>query len=358
MSSQKIKDIVKLSNAYRMALEMSEVVVNLAGLEPTLWKENNNNVIDLIKELRSNGCTVEMTTNGSRLKDLYEDFIKAGLSKCRVSIHSFNRNTYKNITGKDTLPSVLEGIRRCKDSSLKIVINRTLLNGFTDDIYQGLSFVQEENLTLKLYDLWWVPRTEKRYAQYYVGCDEIVKKYVLPITVESIKKSTEFQRSRILYKLKDGGYVDVKYFDESLHGNFEICNSCFVQSKCKESFGSYVHIFSNGNLTFCNLREDIHFDLESLLLKDASENEIAWFLKYKFDELLGESWKKYIKSSALRFYINETCNFRCCFPNTKPDYNSLWCLSSVRTKEMWNINYPELLPNESEKKGVDLWDRK
>ena len=338
MSIQKSKNILKLSNAYKLALGLPKVTINLAGLEPTLWSDiQGRNIVDLIADLRANDFEVEMTSNGSKLTYLYNDLIRAGLSKCRVSIHNFNRETYKKITGKDVLPEVLQGIHNCKGSPLKIVINRVLLKGFTDDIPLGLNFIQEQDISMKLYDLWWVPRIEKYYDEYYIDCKEVINKYVLPITKEVIEMPIAMHRGRFVYKLNSGGQVQMKHFNQSLHDDFENCISCSLKSRCRETFGSYIHIYSNGHLTFCNLREDIHLDLNPFLNIDADEKEIGGFLKFKFDELIGKSWKQRLENSDLRFYINEQCNFKCSFPNDKGGYDSLWCLSSVRTNEIWEL---------------------
>jgi cyclic pyranopterin phosphate synthase len=336
---QKIRDILKIANAYKLALGSKAITANLAGLEPTLWEEDGKyNIADIVSELKNNSFDVEMTTNGSNLLLYANKLINAGLSKCRVSIHSFDRSTYTNITGKDNLNSVLDGIKYCNESNLKIIINRTLIKGFTEDIPTGLSFIQKENLTLKLYDLWWVKRIEENYNKYYIHWSEIVKKYVLPLTISIEDKTTEFHRNRTVYNLNKGGFVDVKHFNNELHEKFEICKNCAVKSKCKETFGSYIHIFANGHLTFCNLREDIHLDLKHLLEKNISDIDLASFLSLNFDEHIGHSWKQRLQEADLRFYINETCNYKCSFPHTAKGYNSLWCLSSVRSNETWDIN--------------------
>lgn len=336
---QKISDILKITNAYKLALGSKSITANLAGLEPTLWNEDGKyDIADLVSELTKNNCNVEMTTNGSNLMLYADRLINSGLSKCRVSIHSFDRSVYKKITGRDNLNLVLDGIKFCNANNLKVIINRTLLKGFTDDIPQGLEFIQNENITLKLYDLWWVKRIEQQYNKYYIHWNEIIEKYVKPITSSIEDKTTEIHRNRTIYHLVKGGLVDVKHFNNALHDKFEICKSCTFKDKCKETFGSYIHIFSNGSLTFCNLREDIHLNLKPLLDKNISVVELSNFLTLNFDEIIGHSWRDRLQEADLRFYVNETCNYSCSFPNSKKGYNSLWCLSSVRTNETWDIN--------------------
>lgn len=346
---QKINNIVKITNSYSLAIKQKSVKVNLAGLEPLLWHEGHKyDIIDLIKELKAGDCLVEITTNGSLLAKFADSLITSGISKCRVSVHSFDNKVYNKITSKDNLNLVLNGIKYCKENNLNIVINRTLLNGHTDDLPKGLEFIQSENLTLKLYDLWWVKRIDKQYTKYYLHWSDIIEKYVKPITKSIEEKTTELHRNRTIYHLNNGGAVDVKQFSNVLHDKFPICKSCHFRSICRETFGSYIHVFPNGHLTFCNLREDIHLDLQPLLDKDINEIEFSEFLKLSFEELIGHSWLERLKEANLRFYINEICNYRCSFPDSNSGYNSLWCLSSVRTNETWDVNnfIPETKNNE------------
>ncbi len=333
---QKLSDILKISNAYKHALNKDKLTVNLAGLEPTIWKDKNNTIFDLIKVLSKNHFTVEITTNGSNLYDFSDKYLNSGLSKCRVSIHSFDNNIYKKITGVDNLKKVLEGIKICKKKGIEIHINRVLLNGYADDLQIGLDFIQENNITLKLYDLWWTKRIDEKYSKYYLHWKSIIKEYIKPISIKEKEIKSNQDRDRIIYNLKKGGQVVVKHFDTKIHNKHNICQNCPFKKKCKEPFGSYIHVFSNGNITFCNLREDISFNISHLLNSNDNEDRLSNHLTENFNKILGKTWLDQLNESKLSFYINETCNFNCSFPNEEKNYNSLWCLSSVKSNEIWS----------------------
>lgn len=333
---QKLKNIIKISNAYKIAFWMDELVINLAWLEATLWKENDNDIWDLIKELINNNFKVELTTNWSTLWKFSKNLIKSGLSKCRISIPSFDRNIYKNITGRDGLNWVIEGIKDFRESNVKIIINRPLLKGFTDDIPVCLDFIQKENLTLKLYDLWWTKRIDNIYNNYYIHRSEIIDKYLKNKLEFVEEKIINFNRNRILYNLVGGGIVDIKVFDNEKHDQSNNCKTCIFNEKCKETFASYINIFSDWYLKFCNLREDIFLDLNPFLENNVNEKELGEFLKINLNNILWSNSQEKIKDIDLCFYINNICNHKCSFPDIKKDINSLWCLSSVRNnKELW-----------------------
>ncbi|MDR1895674.1 MAG: hypothetical protein LBR10_02665 [Prevotellaceae bacterium] len=332
---QKIENVVKISNSYKLALNNNNLTASLAGLEPTLWRDGKYDIFSLIAELKTNNTFVDITTNGSALLPFSDKFIGSGLSKCRVSVHSFDQKTYSRITGKNNLNNVLEGITRCSQNNLTMVINRVLLKGFTDDIPKGLEFIQKTNINLKLYDLWWVKRIDENYSKYYIHWQDIVSKYITENTSHTEVKYVNFHRNRIIFHLKNGGSVDVKQFNAEQHQRINKCKNCVFNNKCKETFASYIHVFPNGHLTFCNLREDIHLDLKPMLDKNISETELSNYLKSRFNEVIGSDWQKRLKETDLRFYINEACNYKCSFPNSE-GYGSLWCLSSIRTNESWN----------------------
>lgn len=347
MNMMTIHDVIRLSEAYKISIGLDRLTVNLAGLEPTLWWARPNlTVCDMIRELVSNGHQVEMTSNGSRLSELAHDLVSSGLSKCRVSIHSFDPETYYRIAGMNRLHSVVRGIDICRAGGLELTLNRTLLKGFTDDIPEVLDFISQRDMTLKLYDLWWVPRISTSWSQFYVHWSEVVKEYVIPISEKVTETHSKYHRSRRRYHLTAGGVVEVKVFDTSMHDGVEICHGCPLRSKCKETFGSYIHVFANGHMTFCNLREDVHLDLSSWLGENSPVEHIANFFRESFEEVMGTEWKERLLSGSLRFYINETCNYRCSFPSATRE---LWCLSSVRSLDTWGpeiFEPPPLIPLE------------
>jgi len=75
-----------------------------------------------------------LTTNGVLLKGLARDLKQAGLQRVTVSLDSLRRSRYKQITGKDELHSVFEGIEAALAEGLAPVkINVVVIKGMNQD---------------------------------------------------------------------------------------------------------------------------------------------------------------------------------------------------------------------------------
>lgn len=339
MNKLTTNEIVKISKIIWKAFGLKEMTINIGGLEPTIWKDYPNlTILDLIKILKISGFRVEMTTNGSNLIE-YSRYLKdAGLSKLRISVHHFDKYLYYKITGKDNLNYVKRAIDNCIDSGLDLSINRVLLKGYTDDIPRLIKYTSERNITLKLYDLYWLPRISPQWKKYYLHWNEIVKSLVYPITKRMEKIDNKYHRIRNKFYLNRGGAVEVKEFHDSMHENFEICKNCYYKNKCKETFGSYIYIYPSKNVIFCNLREDLNINLNNLTREDLSTESTSNFIIENFEKLMGRDWINRIQSGKIVFYINDICNYNCSFPDESFKYENLWCFSCLRNFEITPAN--------------------
>ena len=116
----------------RVAVEMGITNIRLTGGEPLVRK----GVTDFIRQLRMiKGLEdISMTTNGFYLSEMAQSLKGAGLDRVSISIDSLDREKFKEITGFDGLPRVLEGIEAAlKEELTPVKINVVLLNGIIDD---------------------------------------------------------------------------------------------------------------------------------------------------------------------------------------------------------------------------------
>jgi cyclic pyranopterin phosphate synthase len=75
-----------------------------------------------------------LTTNGVRLKDLAQPLYQAGVRKINISLDTLNRDRFQQITGKDHLPQVLEGIDQAEKAGFEpIKLNTVVMRGINDD---------------------------------------------------------------------------------------------------------------------------------------------------------------------------------------------------------------------------------
>ena len=123
------RKFLHLDEIKRLAKCLSELGVNkirITGGEPTIRKD----FFDIVKVLKFEAGiqNVTITTNGYKLDKKAKQLINSGLTGINISIDSLNRETFKNITGHDRLPEILNGIKNLQDLGFEnIKINAVLL---------------------------------------------------------------------------------------------------------------------------------------------------------------------------------------------------------------------------------------
>lgn len=125
----------------------------LTGGEPTIRKKFLDivtaiNEVDGVRKLA-------FTTNGYKLPQQAQSFYDAGLRAVNISIDSLKPNQFKEITGHDRLPDVLNGIQACLDVGFESVkLNAVLLKGLNDtELDDFIDFVKDKPVSLRFIEL-------------------------------------------------------------------------------------------------------------------------------------------------------------------------------------------------------------
>lgn len=101
----------------------------------------------LVKELKSIAGIeqVTMTTNGILLKKFLPELLKNGLDAVNISLDTMDRDTYRQITGKDGLLQVADGIREALESGIRVKVNVVLQKGINEEEWKGLAELTRRN---------------------------------------------------------------------------------------------------------------------------------------------------------------------------------------------------------------------
>src|SRR6056300_1476932 len=111
-----IKEIERLTKALS---ELGVCKIRLTGGEPTVRKDFFD-VLKVIKKHSGIKKTV-ITTNGYHLDQKAQKIKESGLDGINISIDSLDRETFKNITGHDRLPEILEGIKKLNELNFRYI---------------------------------------------------------------------------------------------------------------------------------------------------------------------------------------------------------------------------------------------
>ena len=124
--------------------------VRLTGGEPLLRR----GVVDLAARLAAlpGLRDLSVSTNGAQLARLAGPLKAAGVGRVNVSLDSLRRECIAEVTGRDCLPQVLDGLKAAKAAGLTpIKLNMVLLPGVNDqDVESMAAFCIEHGFILRL----------------------------------------------------------------------------------------------------------------------------------------------------------------------------------------------------------------
>ncbi|ELV08572.1 radical SAM protein [Wohlfahrtiimonas chitiniclastica] len=289
--------------------------VDIAALEPMLWKDEEYNIIDVVAIFKDLGFHVSMTSNGAYLARFAQNLYSAGLDLLRISWHSMSDTNYKYITGGGKLSKLLVGLEEANKSGLNISINRVLMKGYTSDLYDQIKFIDQYKMRLKLLDLYWTPDSAQDYNRYYISPQDALSEFIhsgciVPFSDDSHKHG----RSRVKFQTVSGGVVEYK-LQETVNRNSTVCQECNEKNNCLEGFGDYLRVFPDASVSLCYLRKDLSISI-------LDEKNKIYFPRFFTNGYLSE----FIHDIPLRLVLEGRCNFNCGFPDSKKS----WCLKQGR----------------------------
>lgn len=180
-----IEEITRVVNAFA---QLGTRRIRLTGGEPLLRKDlvslvHHINAIDGIDDL-------SLSTNATRLAIHAYDLRRAGLKRINVSLDSLRGECVRQITGNDSLPKVLHGLRMAKGAGFEqIKLNMVLLQGVNErDVGEMLEYCIENGFTLRLIEN--MPMGTSARSMGYVSAQPIIEelrhKYALEPTEEQL----------------------------------------------------------------------------------------------------------------------------------------------------------------------------
>lgn len=228
LSAREIGDV--LSTAAKFDIRS----VKFTGGEPLLRED----LVDIIR-LVPDSMESSITTNGILLADYADELKQAGMSRVNISLDSLNPDTYKKITGKDSLSDVLSGIDAALEAGLTpIKLNMVMLRGINDhELENFYAYIRNNrNLILQLIEL-----------MNLGGCE--CHSDLLALEEDLAERSKVILTRRMHHRKKyclDGAEIEVV---RPLH-NTEFCAFC-----------NRLRVTSDGKLKPCLLRTDNHVNI-------------------------------------------------------------------------------------------------
>lgn len=134
------REVLSLEELYDLAsgfIDRGVTKIRITGGEPLVRRD----IIDLFTALgRRLGPTghggleeLTLTTNATQLALHAGALAKAGVKRVNVSLDTLDRAKFAELTRRDALPQVLEGIAAARDAGLKVKLNAVALKGTNED---------------------------------------------------------------------------------------------------------------------------------------------------------------------------------------------------------------------------------
>jgi len=228
--------------------------VRLTGGEPLV----RAHLPELVQRLASLDVEIALTTNGATLRLHANALARAGLKRINVSLDSLRPERFLELTRRDELDRVLDGIDAAVDAGLQPVkINAVMMRGINDDeIIDFAEFGREKGLTVRFIEFMPLEAGEIWNEDLVVPATEIVETINDVIPIEPIVRGSEPAER---WRYSDGkGEVGVI---ASVTKPF--CGDC-----------DRVRLTAEGQFRTCLFAVD-EFDMRSLLRNESSDEEIA-----------------------------------------------------------------------------------
>jgi cyclic pyranopterin phosphate synthase len=142
LSLEELFDFVKI------AIDEGVNKIRITGGEPLL-RHDLSRFVSLVANYAPD-IDLALTTNGFLLKKYAKALYDAGLKRVNISLDSLNPQTVMQITKKDVLQEILEGIDAALACGLRLKLNMVPLKGINDDeILSMLEYCKNRGIMLR-----------------------------------------------------------------------------------------------------------------------------------------------------------------------------------------------------------------
>jgi cyclic pyranopterin phosphate synthase len=240
--------------------------IRLTGGEPTI----RAHITTLVAKLSALGVDLAMTTNGATLRNLAGDLRAAGLNRLNISLDTLDRQRFAEMTRRDELSNVLDGIEAAKRAGFDPVkINTVVERGVnSDEIVDLARFGREQGVEVRFIEFMPLDASDAWQRATVVGQDEIVATIEAVWPLEQMPARGAAPADR--WRYRDGaGTVGVI---PTVTNPF--CGDC-----------DRVRLTADGQFRTCLFATD-EFDLRAAIRSGESDEQVA----ARIERAVGTKW--------------------------------------------------------------------
>lgn len=239
--------------------------IKLMGGEPTL----RNDLVDVISGIRKYAidADISLITNGILIKDVAQEYIKAGLNRINVSIHGWNHQSFYRITqgSAGNLEMIKSSVLWLKKKQILTKINFVIQKGINEaELIELIHWCTKHKLTLDVLNMLYNSRTQEELKDYYYDFSEIKKLISTHFEIASVKiveNNYSLPSTRLV--LKRGGQINLKTNKLNNEFAFNDCENCQEFKFCSEGIKA-IRLTNRGIVKPCLFRDDNTFNLRDV----------------------------------------------------------------------------------------------
>ncbi len=162
--------------------------IRLTGGEPTVRAHLSR----LVAKLAKLGVDLAMTTNGATLRLVADDLHAAGLKRLNISLDSLQKDRFIELTRRDDLDRVLDGIDAAIEAGFDPVkINVVLMNGINDDeIVDFARFGREKGVIVRFIEFMPLDADEQWGPDRVVPLARVIEEVNAEFPIEAIQRTS------------------------------------------------------------------------------------------------------------------------------------------------------------------------
>lgn len=239
--------------------------IRLTGGEPTV----RAHLPRLVEQLAALDVDLALTTNGATLRGCAADLKAAGLERINISLDTLQRDRFIELTRRDDLHKVLDGIEAAKEAGLSPVkVNAVVMVGINDDeIVDFATFGRENGVIVRFIEFMPLDATGEWTASRVMPQAEIVEAINAVYPVEPLTRGSS-PADRFSYMDGGGEFGVIASVTEPF------CESC-----------DRIRLTADGQIRNCLFALD-DYNLRDPLRAGASDDELGAIV----EEAVGAKW--------------------------------------------------------------------
>lgn len=179
----------EIERVARIVVERYDVdSIRLTGGEPTVRAHLSR----LVTKLSKLGVDLAMTTNGATLRLVADDLHAAGLKRLNISLDSLRKDRFIELTRRDDLDRVLDGIDAAIEAGFSPVkINVVLMNGINDDeIVDFARFGRDKGVIVRFIEFMPLDADEQWGPERVVPLARVIEEINAEYPIEAIQRTS------------------------------------------------------------------------------------------------------------------------------------------------------------------------